>query len=346
MSDPLVPSPSRARGAPEGPPRRSRLAWLVRAGLGLGLVGWLVALAEPGEVLEALSGARPGPLLWAMGLFLGGVVFSALPWKLLLEPLRVELSWRHAVELSLMGFCVNNLVPGGLGGDALRAWAAASRSGRPAPAVASVLLDRWLAFVCLVGMAGSIAALYRHEIRAVGLMPATLGAVAALLTLLGVSVALFLVGRRWSGPWASRWSMGASVEGLWAALDQYRAHRARVAACLSLTLVTPLLDAYGFWLIGESLGLQVDLWPYLLMIPVLRVIHHLPVSVNAVGTQDAAVVFFWAAFGVGEPQALVMSLAAHALKILVALLSGLVWLVSWGGGAGAGRSQGADGVEL
>src|SRR5690606_20007329 len=121
-------------------------------GVGLGLMAWLVARADPQELLRSLSAARPEPLAVATVLFLGGVLFSAIPWKLLLEPVGVRLSWRDATELSLMGFCVNNLVPGGLGGDALRAWAAARQSGRPVPAVASVLLDRWLAFVCLVLM--------------------------------------------------------------------------------------------------------------------------------------------------------------------------------------------------
>lgn len=299
--------------------------------VGGGLLVWLIMACEPEALMAALRRARPEPLWAASGLFLFGVVFSAVPWKLLLEPAGLRLSWRDTVELSLMGFCVNNLVPGGIGGDALRAWAAARQTRRAAPAVASVLLDRWLAFVCLVLMLLVLGGLHAGALRERGLLPVTLASMAFLLVMLGVSLALYAWGIRLARPLLERFSMGAPVQGVVDALRTYGSHRGRVLLCLALTLVTPVLDGLGFWLIGLGLGLDLPLWPYLLMIPVLRVIHHLPVSVNAVGTQDAAIVFFWAAFAVPQADALVMSMAAHALKIAVAIVCGGIWLGGWGG---------------
>jgi uncharacterized membrane protein YbhN (UPF0104 family) len=311
---------------------RRWLGWLLRLAVGLALVGWLVAAVDREEMLRALGSIRTGPVLGALALFLVGVMFSAIPWKLLLEPPRIPISWREAVELTFMGFCLNNLTPGGLGGDVLRAWVAARQSRRPVPAVASVLMDRWLALVCLVIMALFITAVRAQDLREVGLLPAALASVAVLVAMFGVSLGLFWFGLRLGRPVLRRLSMGASAASLFSALAAYGAHPRLLGVVLALTLVTPLLDAWGFYLIARGMDLEVSFWPFLLMIPVMRVIHHLPLSVNALGTQDAAMIFYWTAFGVSEAQALVMSLAGHALKILVALLSGGLYLASWSGG--------------
>lgn len=312
--------------------RLRRLAWtMLRLGLGVGLLAWLVVQADPSALGEALGRARPEPMALACALFLIGVVFSAVPWKLLLPPLRLEVSWRDAVDLSLMGFCVNNLVPGGLGGDALRAWAAARGTGRPVPAVASVLMDRWLAFVCLVLIALALAGTHAGTLRAAGLGPVVLGVITVLLLMFGASLALFGGGLRLARPVLDRIAMGAPAVGLVASLREYGGHPRRLLLCLLLTMVTPVLDGLGFCLIGAGLGLEQPLWTYLLMIPVVRVIHHLPLSVNAVGTQDVAVVFFWGALGVPAAEALTMSVGAHALKLVVALVAGAIYLSSWGG---------------
>lgn len=308
--------------------------WLLRLAVGGGLLAGLFAHVDTGEMLRAVDRARHGPLWGAIALFLGGVVFSAVPWKVLLGPPRVALTWRDAIELSLMGFCLNNLIPGGLGGDALRAWAAARQSGKPLPAVASVLLDRWLAFSCLVLLAAGITAVFSGDLAEVGLLGAALFTLAVLLAMFAVSLGLFWGGLQVGRRWFERFAMGAPAAGLFRSLAAYGRHRSLLLGCLGLSAVTPLLDAWGFYLIARALDLELAVWPFLLMIPVLRVIHHLPLSVNAFGTQDVAVVYFWSAFGVPEAEALVMSLAGHALKLLVALLSGAIYLLSWSGRLG------------
>ena len=52
-------------------------------------------------------------------------------------------------------------------------------------------------------------------------------------------------------------------------------------------------------------------------------IYHIPVTVNAVGTQDAALVLFLKSFGVEPVVSLSISLIAHGLQVMVAALGAL-----------------------
>ncbi len=78
--DPDRPPPS--AGLPGGGPAKARgeggwWRWIVAGSISLGLLGGLLALAGPGELVEALAGARGGPLWVAAGLF---AVTTACRW--------------------------------------------------------------------------------------------------------------------------------------------------------------------------------------------------------------------------------------------------------------------------
>lgn len=310
---------------------KKRAGTIIKLIIGLAILVWLIIKCDPAEMLEVLKRIHPLPVAGACLVFLGGVVFSAYPWKMLMPVHKLELSAREAIELSLMSFCVNNLLPGGLGGDALRAWAFMKKTARPEPCAATVLLDRWLAFVCLIFIVIIITVYKWEQIAQIGLLQVMFGVLAVFAVMFAVSLIMFAGGLKFLKKPLEKIRFGTTAAGFSESLLEYCHHLKTVALCLILTSVTPILDALGFWFLGLSLDNSCPFWSYVLMIPVLRVIHHIPVSVNAVGTQDAACIFYWGAFGVGSAEALTMSMAAHALKILAALISGAIYMISWRG---------------
>jgi len=103
---------------------------------------------EPG-VASTLTHVRPGVLTALLALYAFGTLLWAARWRTLLGFAGVDMSvmqvWRVSTEAQAGGI----LLPGGIGGDALRVASVVARPGRPgeprAPAaivVASVLLDR------------------------------------------------------------------------------------------------------------------------------------------------------------------------------------------------------------
>ena len=302
--------------------------WSLRLGLGLGLWLWLFCLCDAEEFKHIWHTLSWRPLALATACSIGGVCFSAWPWRLLLKPLQLNIPWKQAVSLSTMGFSVNNLVPGGLGGDALRAWIVGKSCGNLEKAIATVLLDRWLSFVCLMSMAYACIACKWRALVAVDLGSAMVGVLLVLAAMLLVSLLLFAGHLPLSRKLLGRFTLGVPVLKLSEIMWSYSRRLRLMALCYLLTLSTPFLDAWVFYLISQSLQLQQPFWVYLLMVPVMRVIHHIPVSVNAVGTQDAACAFYLGAFGVGLPQALTISMAMHLIKLSVAAICGGTYLLT------------------
>lgn len=307
---------------------RQGWGWFLRLILGVALLGWLwhsCSYADFARVIQALDS---GPLALALLLSLGGVTFSAVPWRRMLAAFHLELSWVRLIVLSHFSFAVNNFVPGGLVGDALRAWLAGRLVGRYEVQFATVLLDRWLSYLCLFTLAMGYMAWKWTLLCSLGLTTALWGVIAVFCALLVFSTVLFVGNLPWSRRVLGRFAFGMSVARLSQTMVDYLHLPWVMLQCYALTLVTPVLDALVFFLISEGLQLGLPLWVYLLMVPVMRVIHHVPVSVNAVGTQDAACLFYLGAFGIAPAQALTVSLAMHAIKLTSALLSGCIYLVS------------------
>ena len=146
---------------------------------------------EPG-VTSALGSARPLPVLALLVLYVLGSLAWAARWRALLELADIDLPltqvWRLSVEAQAGGI----LLPGGLGGDALRITSLLSkrtRSGGKAPAtlvVASVLLDRFVGLGTVAALAAALGFAFGGVQQAGPLAYALAGIPVALLAGLAV----------------------------------------------------------------------------------------------------------------------------------------------------------------
>jgi len=119
---------------------------------------------EPG-VLSTFARARLVVVLELLGAYVVGTLAMACRWKALLSFAGIELPllrvWRISTEAQAGGI----LLPGGIGGDALRIAAVASRPSRPREAraptsvvIASVLLDRAIGISLIASVAAALGA--------------------------------------------------------------------------------------------------------------------------------------------------------------------------------------------
>ena len=305
-----------------------RWLWTVlRLSVGLALLGWLLHTCNSQEFLDVVRALKPSAVMSAVLMTFSGVVFVAYPWRLLLKSVSVELTGFQAVFLNIMAYAVNNLIPGGLGGDALGAWVAGRKAGRYTGSFAATLMDRWMSFLCLMSITVVMSVWHWEELCGRGLKHPLQGVIVFFVILLAVSMLLFVGNLPLSQKIVQKMTAGMPLLHLSQEMLGFFGRRRLMAACFLMFLVTPTLDALVFYLLSECLGLGQPFWIFVLMVPVMRVIHHIPVSVNAVGTQDAACVFYLAAFGVGKPEALTISMGVHAVKLTTACICGSLYLL-------------------
>ena len=112
--------------------------------------GLKVALSRPVQWL---------PLIAAGVLFATAALLTFYRWWILVRALGMEFRLGNAPRLGLVGFFFNTLLPGGVGGDIVKAVGIAREQTRRALAVSTVLFDRavglW-ALVWLVALSGGV----------------------------------------------------------------------------------------------------------------------------------------------------------------------------------------------
>jgi uncharacterized protein (TIRG00374 family) len=142
--------------------KKSFWTGLAKYAVGFGLLAAVVARNWNGEngLREALDRPVQWPAFVAAGACLAVAnLITFVRWWMLVRALGMAFRLGNAVRLGLVGFFFNTLLPGGVGGDIVKAVGIAREQTRRALAVSTVLFDRavglW-ALVWLVALSGGI----------------------------------------------------------------------------------------------------------------------------------------------------------------------------------------------
>ncbi|WP_205598521.1 lysylphosphatidylglycerol synthase domain-containing protein, partial [Halomonas sp. NO4] len=119
-----------------------RSALLVRPLGSLGLLAALALWLDPRTVVAAVEGVAPGWVLLGLALTLPQVALCAWRWRLTARLLDLPLGWRRALHDYYLALFLNQVLPGGVMGDAARAWRHAGASGRRGGAWRAVVIER------------------------------------------------------------------------------------------------------------------------------------------------------------------------------------------------------------
>jgi glycosyltransferase 2 family protein len=300
--------------------------WL-RAAVAIGLLTWLLWISHPADIWRVASAARPAPLLIAIGLTFFDRALMAWRWLLLLRPVTATArpSLGRVMRIFFVSTFVGTFLPASVGGDLVRAYAVARERVPMTLSVASVAMDRALGVmsIVLLGVVSVVAAPDRAPAGVVALLWAgTIGC-----ALLGFVV----FSRRVARPIVQlvAWLPGAGLRrvtsGLLDAVREYRHHHGALASVLAGSVGVHVLRVVQAYFLGVSLGIALGLPAYFVAIPVILLIMLLPITMNGIGTSQAAFVWCFGAMGVGRPEAFALSVLFVALGIVGNLPGGLLY---------------------
>lgn len=298
----------------------------VRLAIAVGLTAYLLWRNDSGAVARAASGVEARWLLLACGLVVLDRALMAWRWLALLQPV---MSAPPPVGAVLRVFFVSSFVgsflPASVGSDAARAYGLRNHAVPGSAAVASVVMDRALGVVAilLVGLVSVLALTVRAPL---GVYVVLLGGGAASLALAAVifiDPVGHLVARACARlPGASVRAMAAR---LLAAIRAYRHHHAALGGVLASSIAVQALRVLQAWGLGRALGIDAGLAVYFVAIPVVLLIMLLPITINGLGTGQAAFLWTFGEAGVGRPEALALSILFIALGILGNLPGGVLY---------------------
>lgn len=299
-------------------PRRKR-TWglLLRLLITAAALGWTFSKIELHELSEAAVRIAPAAALAAFVLHFVNLAVGALRWRVLMQAYGATHvpPMRELFRLYVIGMFYNTFLPANVGGDVVRGYVTRGAfPGSPGAYLivaierifglsgllllgAAVLLVRpvaeyeWLPFVAAIGLVGAIAA--------------------ALAPLFARRIAPRLPSR---------------LRGLAAVLPVARSPLL-LTVVLLLSVGTQSLVAFSGHVLVEAIDPSVSLATSLVFIPLSTIATYLP-TVAGLGAREAAYVVLFGSVGMSGADATAASLAYFGVQLVVALVGGLVQLLS------------------
>ena len=288
------------------------------------LLWWLVARLDFSTVAKILPSMDGGPAVFAFAVLLSHGVVSAERWRRICRKLRIVLSFGSTLRLFFISMFFNQTLSTTIGGDAARVWLLRAQGFSTLMAVASVVHER-IAGLLGLGVLALIATILIGDSNAWG-MPILVAVGGVLAGILGAA-AWTPVGPRWlrrsvrSCRLARRILL--SVDGL---------------QLLGLSTVIHGIGAVAIYQVARAMGLSLELWVCLLVVPPTLLVATLPISIGGWGVREAALVAVLAPLGVSAPDAFMVSVVFGVMVMAAGLPGGVLWLFRPGAHARSKRT--------
>lgn len=299
----------------------SKLAWIAKLLVSIGLVWWLLHSFSFAPVIDRIEGIRGLELIGIVALATAQFLMFGLRWCLVGRCCGAELPLGSAVRIAFISMFFNQTLPATVSGDIARTYLA-SREGVPVQrAILGVVIDRIIgALALLVLVVATLPAF--HAVVSNSTLRGSLTAV-ALAGVLASGLLLLAGGRvaRRLKRWRVIRPIGILTEDLRGLLTQ-RAAIAIAALSIAIHLASPGLVI----LLAGAMDIRLDpLAALVLVLPVILIIM-IPVSVAGWGVREGALIVALAQAGVAAPDALAISIAFGLACLAASLPGGVLWL--------------------
>lgn len=287
-----------------------RSPWVQRGVISVGLLGAVALFVNPREIMAQVERLSPGWVALALFISVLQIMLSAWRWQFTAErvgaPLRFSYAWREYYLALLM----NQLLPGGVLGDAGRAHRHASQSVSRGSAWRAVIIERTSGQVAVVIL--TLAALLLSP-----LWHAVLGWPVSLMIVGGLCVVSVAV-------WQGLIRLSSSRLPAWwhsMRLDIKRGLLSRGVWNLQLASSLTIVMSYGLVMVcaARAIGVELEALQILALAPVLLLAMLVPLSVAGWGVREGAAVATWALVGLPTAQGVAVSLAYGVLVLLSSL---------------------------
>jgi len=305
---------------------QKKLLTATKVVLAIVILGFLFQRIQGESGFERLlNEPKSWPLLaLAQGLVLVAFSLSFVRWYLLVRGLDLAFHLRDACRLGTLGFMLNQISPGSVGGDLLKAvFLAREQPGKRTEAIATVLVDRVIGLYAMLLIASLGLALTGPTFDSAQLLSSLQTVVwsAAFCGTLGLAFVLspLATGKR-TRAFADRLPViGHTVTRLIEAADVYRSRRHYLFAGFGLALATHCLLITSFWCISRGLPVSGPSFPQnASIVPIALVAGALPLTPGGLGALEGGMELLYTSIGAGKGDGTIVALAYRAMTYLFA----------------------------
>ena len=275
------------------------------------------------------------PVILLCALFVNGiaVVIKSLKWMMIVSTLKKKVSLGTSIKAFLIGFSFSVLTPAKLG-DFIRAFYIRDEECSLAKALSSVVTDRLIDIVMLFSFAFMgilvFSFVFHIQILSLSLFVVLAAAIASAVYIItnknllsGLLRPFFNVfipqhHKKTISEYYHEFFLGLSIF--------YHDKKTFILVIIVaiLSWLPPFLYAY---LLALSIGINLDLTFFILVIPIISLLDLLPISISGIGTRDAALIFLFGLENIPPETAVAFSLLYLFMSYwLIALVGALLWI--------------------
>ena len=309
----------------------SKLRTVLKAVVSLGLLGYLIYLADPQKVLKVLDQVwYENGLIYlsiAAGLFLLSLLVLSFRWQILVRGYGLNIPTRILFKYYLIGLFFNNFLPTGIGGDVLRIYNLIQSSKDRTVSFASVMTERLLGISSTLLLALFSILLLRDQMS----NNLLLFLVLVMITL----VVLFFViafSKKLAAPIEkltlkiTLFRLGERIQKFLDAIRFYSDSKIIYVKILFVSLLGQILIIIKAYCLALALGIEVNPIYMFLVVPIAIILSMLP-SINGIGFRDGGYVILLAKVGVSKAAALSLSFLTLFIPILISISGGILFML-------------------
>ncbi len=297
--------------------------------ISLGLILFLLSRIDLNTLAQVLVQAHPGWVAITVLLFMGSILLRTLRWQVLVRARGMQVSFWQLSRWYYIGAFFNTLLPTGFGGDVVKSVYLANEIDDAGGAVGTVVLDRFLGILVLLGI-GALATPFSRA----SISPWVLAFI--LLTFLGALLGFWVLRQRAWLRWIrdhilrlfpadlrKRILHMQSLRSLYDALQDY--DNRTLARAIFVSLIFNLSWILINITAGLAVGIHASLLDYLVFVPLVSLALLIP-SIGGIGVRELSYVGLFTQIGVAPEAAIAMSLIVYLATVLTGLLGGLFLL--------------------
>ncbi|MBI2834019.1 MAG: flippase-like domain-containing protein [Acidobacteria bacterium] len=298
-----------------------------RATIAIGLTAFVLWKSDPRAVLQAAAVAN-----WRfVGLAIVAVVIdralNAFRWLALLcvVPSAPRPALGAVLRIFFVSTFVGTFLPASVGGDAVRAYALSRRNVALSDSLASVVMDRALGVlsILMLGVVGLLLVrdleVSRSAIGALALTTAGCVVMGLIIFSARIDAVVRTLMDRLPGVVARQ-----RARRVMEAVQRYSSFRTELANVVVVSVVVQMLRVLQAYFLGLAIGMTAPLAVYFAFIPVILLVMLLPITINGIGTSQAAFVWFFGRAGVPDAEAFTLSILFLALGLVGNIPGGLI----------------------
>ncbi|MBW2350698.1 MAG: flippase-like domain-containing protein, partial [Deltaproteobacteria bacterium] len=284
------------------------MKFLLRIGLSVCLLAWLISKTNPDDLLGAILDLSFYAWAVAFLMYLASQVVCSIRWYFLAHALDFSGLWSTYLKYYFVGMYFNLFLPTSVGGDVLKMHFISRGEPKKLRATYSLLADRLFGLAAMF-LLGAGAVLIGH-----GILPhyfehlLCVAGFFIIALLLGLPMAYKLLSSIWP-------KVGKRLAVLLVFWEKPKA----MFAALSLSLVLQALGMGAVALLGEDMGLSPPLLFYFAAFPLVAILTVLPISFNGIGIREGGFIYFLGLKGISTEKALTLSLSFFAIQIVASL---------------------------